>query len=81
MFADVNQADDARAESVVAEAGSSGGGLNTATAPPVMFYPNGTTSSVELQVQHEQGQALTVSMRGLTGIVSLSDLYVSEAAR
>jgi type II secretory pathway pseudopilin PulG len=77
-FAAVRQTVDARADQAAAAVGESadGGGQ----APPVLFYPDGSTSTVELDLVNDDGRRVTISMRGLTGIVSVSPLSSAEEA-
>jgi prepilin-type N-terminal cleavage/methylation domain-containing protein len=70
---------DTRSAAVDATGASAIGG---SSAPPVLFYTDGSTSTVELQLAHEIGLGVTLSMRGLTGVVTVSDTYsLEEAAR
>jgi type II secretion system protein H len=57
--------------------GSIGGG---SSAPAVLFYTDGSTSTVQLELRHEIGLGIHLSMRGLTGAVSVSDTYALEEA-
>lgn len=48
-------------------------------ALPILFYPDGTTSDALLQLQNEEGERVTLSLRGLTGIVQVGPLeYTPE---
>jgi hypothetical protein len=47
---------------------------------PVMFYPDGTTSDAQLQLKNENDRVIELSLRGLTGTVSVGDVTsVGEA--
>jgi prepilin-type N-terminal cleavage/methylation domain-containing protein len=46
---------------------------------PILFYPDGTTSDATILLQNDLGQTIRVTLRGLTGIVSSSEVG-SEAA-
>src|SRR5690606_14685537 len=46
-------------------------------AVPILFYPDGTTSDALLQLQNEEGERITLSLRGLTGIVQVGPLEYS----
>jgi Tfp pilus assembly protein FimT len=37
-------------------------------SPPIIFYPDGQSSDALLSIVHEDGRAITVTLRGLTGI-------------
>ena len=52
-----------------AEASSASKGSGAA---PVYFYPDGTTSKSSIVLGNEQGSALVVTMRGLTGFATVS---------
>lgn len=65
-------------ESVVSVAES---GVNESTSPSdanathaLFFYPDGTTDDAVLVLTNGRGATIDVSLRGLTGIVSVSDL-------
>jgi type II secretion system protein H len=78
-FVGGNQQEDTRSAQVSSQMGSAAGATS---APPVMFYTDGQTSTVELQLAHEFGLGVTLSLRGLTGVVSMSDTFpLEEAAR
>lgn len=79
-FVGSSQQHDARSARATADMGAAAGG--GATAPPVLFYADGQTSTIELQLAHELGLGVTLSLRGLTGVVSMSDTFpLEEAAR
>jgi prepilin-type N-terminal cleavage/methylation domain-containing protein len=41
---------------------------------PIFFYPDGTTSDVRLVLAGDQGRAVCVMLRGITGTASVADL-------
>jgi prepilin-type N-terminal cleavage/methylation domain-containing protein len=41
---------------------------------PIMFNPDGTTSDASLVLQNDRGETIRVTLRGLTGIASASDV-------
>ncbi len=41
-------------------------------APPLYFYPDGTTSTAKVGITNEHGLIIVISLRGLTGTVSVS---------
>src|SRR5262249_23590540 len=56
--------------------GQAGGVTGDASLPdPVLFYPDGTTSSAQVILCNEHNTAIAISLRGLTGTC-----LVSEAA-
>ena len=46
--------------------------------PPIFFYPDGTTSTARLILGNQQGRIVTLTMRGLTGVVEVSGLLRRE---
>jgi len=45
---------------------------------PVVFYPDGTTSDVTLVLKNEREQCVELSLRGLTAVVTIGDVYAGE---
>ncbi len=62
---------DARADYAAAEMS----GADTGSAPSVMFYPDGTTSTVELEIANVYDTRVRISLRGMTGVVTTSRPY------
>ncbi len=56
---------DARGSRVEAELANAAG---EQMSPPVLFYSDGTASTAQVVLVNERGRAVTVSLRGLTGI-------------
>jgi len=55
------------------------GAVNDETySSPVFFYPDGTTSTARLVMANHRGRHIVLTMRGLTGIVKVSDLVSAE---
>jgi prepilin-type N-terminal cleavage/methylation domain-containing protein len=46
---------------------------------PIMFYPDGTTSTAELVLTNEYDDVVTLRLRGLTGIARVIDGFPGEA--
>jgi prepilin-type N-terminal cleavage/methylation domain-containing protein len=63
----------------VSEAGLSGTGIDTST-PPVLFYPDGTTSEAQVTIANQNGRCINVVLRGLTGLAKLGEMSTTEAA-
>jgi Tfp pilus assembly protein FimT len=63
----------------VSEAGLSGAGIDTST-PPVLFYPDGTTSEAQVTIANQNGRSISVVLRGLTGLAKLGEMSTTEAA-
>jgi prepilin-type N-terminal cleavage/methylation domain-containing protein len=45
---------------------------------PIFFYPDGTSSTARILIMNERSRFLMVSVRGLTGVVHVSDLMTAE---
>jgi Tfp pilus assembly protein FimT len=41
---------------------------------PIFFYPDGTTSNAQLVLRNKEGRMMELFLRGLTGIVKVSDV-------
>ncbi len=46
---------------------------------PILFYPDGTTSTARVTVVNELGDAITLTLRGLTGAVRVGGMETREA--
>jgi hypothetical protein len=82
MFVGVESAVSMR-DFAVQQAASAMMGPNMAPAdqswsPPILFYPDGTTSTVRLILQNEQQYYIMLRLRGLTGVTEVSDLMSAE---
>jgi hypothetical protein len=47
---------------------------------PILFYSDGTTSTAEIILANEQGRAVRVSLRGLTGVAKVSEVFEADGA-
>jgi hypothetical protein len=43
-------------------------------SPPILFKPDGTTSDASVVLQNDRGATIRVTLRGLTGIASASEV-------
>ena len=78
-FLSLNVAGDMRSYSLAQEAQTSGlGDVNTTTvSQQVIFYPDGSTSTAEVQLKNPRGDVRAVLIRGLTGhcrVVAISNV-------
>jgi type II secretory pathway pseudopilin PulG len=48
--------------------------IGAAWSEPIYFYPDGTTSSTRLLLRNKEGLTINLFMRGITGIVTVSDV-------
>jgi Tfp pilus assembly protein FimT len=61
---------DTRSLMIAQQTGTVIGGASNSAAP-VMFYPDGTTSTAEVALQNETGSRKLIRLRGLTGEVTV----------
>jgi len=52
--------------------------MNEQWSRPVVFYPDGTTSSSQITINNQRNAAITVRIRSLTGAVEVTDLTNSD---
>jgi Tfp pilus assembly protein FimT len=71
LFVDIQRTSDTR--SVNADAQLSAAGV-TATSPPIVFYPDGTSTDAVLTITNGRGRNITVNLRGLTGITRVGEI-------
>jgi prepilin-type N-terminal cleavage/methylation domain-containing protein len=45
---------------------------------PVLFYPDGTTSTARLVLKSDRGLGVELSLRGLTGVVTVGEMYTTQ---
>ncbi len=46
---------------------------------PIFFYPDGTTSTARLVLRNEYGRFIELALRGLTGVVTVSDVQAGDS--
>ena len=51
---------------------------DTTMSSPIFFYPDGTSSTARLLVMNARGRYVKLTLRGLTGVVYVSDLLAEE---
>ena len=54
------------------------GSVEADWSQPILFYPDGTTSTARLVLKNERDHSIELSLRGLTGAVTVSDSYAAE---
>lgn len=69
-FVGSETAPDTRASTIVSAA--------TGGSEPILFYPDGTTSTARLVLRNEYGRTIELSLRGLTGIVTVGETTAAE---
>jgi prepilin-type N-terminal cleavage/methylation domain-containing protein len=68
----------------MAAGGPSGGALGAAglaAGAPIVFYPDGTSSTAEVWLLNDRGQAVPVRLRGLTGTAIVGEVVAAEERR
>ncbi len=45
---------------------------------PILFFPDGTTSTATLVLENQYQRRIELSLRGLTGVITVSDTYSAE---
>ncbi|HTQ38114.1 MAG TPA: prepilin-type N-terminal cleavage/methylation domain-containing protein [Pirellulales bacterium] len=75
-FTSGNRVLDARAAAAESEAS---GNSSSDNAPPVLFYPDGTASEAVVTISNQYGRNISISLRGLTGVARMSDIFSGEA--
>ncbi len=70
---------DSRAATFQSDSSEIGGEpLEAGRSKPILFYPDGTTSSARLMLKNKQNRRIELSLRGLTGIVMVGRLRSTE---
>jgi len=75
VFAASQIAHDVRADTVAAIDTS---GQVPGEMDPIFFFPDGTATTAQLRLQNDRGRAIDLSLRGLTGVVTVGDVLASE---
>jgi len=71
LFVHETEIADERTETIAAEAADTAAAArryDTPWSPPVLFYPDGTTSDARVVLRNERGWIVAVELRGLTGV-------------
>src|SRR5262245_16225205 len=68
---------DTRALSIEEALGGSAGGGGQ-WGPPILFYPDGSSSDAYVIVSNDQQEAVRIDLRGLTGLASVGEMTVLE---
>ncbi len=45
---------------------------------PILFYPDGTTSTAQLAVKNQDNRCIILSLRGLTGTITIGEIQLVE---
>jgi Tfp pilus assembly protein FimT len=79
VFAKGERTLDARAAATESLLPSNDSGGTSDNAPPILFYPDGTTSEAVVTISDKTGRSISVTLRGLTGVARLGDIFTGEA--
>jgi len=52
--------------------------LEASWSDPILFYPDGTTSTARLVLRNQHSRCIELALRGLTGVVKVGELYTDE---
>lgn len=69
---------DTRATILADSADETGGDLTGDCLEPILFYPDGTTSTATLTLESKYERRIELSVRGLTGVITVGDTYPAE---
>jgi Tfp pilus assembly protein FimT len=53
----------------------------TSWSEPIFFQPDGTTTSTTVRLRNVNGRSIDLTLRGLTGVVIVSDIFAEEDVR
>jgi prepilin-type N-terminal cleavage/methylation domain-containing protein len=73
VFVDSETGLDTRADTV-ADTALASGPSDAAWSTPIIFYPDGTTSDARLVLRNKYDHEVVLSIRGLTGVVTVGDV-------
>lgn len=76
-FLDIERSTDNR--TAIAEEGLASTGQASAV-PPILFYPDGTTSDAVVKIGNDRGRFVEISLRGLTGIARVGEISTTDSA-
>jgi len=68
---------DTRAALVISE-GDQTNAVAEGWSDPILFYPDGTTSTARLILKNENGRCIELALRGLTGTVTVGEILLVE---
>jgi prepilin-type N-terminal cleavage/methylation domain-containing protein len=54
------------------------GNQSSNDSPPIMFYPDGTASEAVVTIGNQNGRNISLSLRGLTGVSRMSDIFSGD---
>lgn len=76
-FVNAKTALDSRAATVESEADVTLS-MEETWSEPILFFPDGTTSTARLILQNRHNRCIELNLRGLTGVVKVGEVYTDE---
>jgi type II secretory pathway pseudopilin PulG len=55
--------------------------LGQQASEPIYFFPDGTTSNAKVTLRNKRGRSIAVSLRGLTGVVTVGSMQAGEESQ
>lgn len=80
-FVDGEVAFDTRATILEESTEATSGDLTENCLEPIMFFPDGTTSTATLILENKYERRIELSLRGLTGVITIGETYPAEDSR
>ncbi|MHB8902574.1 MAG: hypothetical protein ACYC6Y_27755, partial [Thermoguttaceae bacterium] len=77
-FVDGVVAFDTRAAIVTEQSGPGGDEATGQSLDPILFFPDGATSTATLVLENKYQRRIEISLRGLTGVATVSETYMAD---
>jgi prepilin-type N-terminal cleavage/methylation domain-containing protein len=78
VFATAQRSSDSR--TAIAESQLNDGSAS-ADAPPVFFYPDGSSQDAVITISTDSGRAISITLRGYTGVTHVGEIFAAEGAQ
>jgi len=56
-------------------------GSASADAPPVFFYPDGSSKDAVITISTDNGRAISITLRGYTGVTHVGEIFAAQGAQ
>ena len=56
-------------------------GSASADAPPVFFYPDGSSQDAVISISTDSGRAISITLRGYTGVTHVGEIFAAQGAQ
>lgn len=77
-FTTAQRASDSR---TAAAEGQLNDGSASADAPPVFFYPDGSSQDAIITISTDNGRSISITLRGYTGVTHVGEIFFAEGAK